>query len=155
MKLNLERFDYIVWGTVAVIVLAIGAVVVLGDRVGAQVAATIPADGGEIGGGGRVGIQFAQAMRAETVAPLFSIEPATEGVIEWDGDTMWFKPNQSFKPGAPLTARLKAGAFSAEGRELKNEVVWRFSVRQPRLIYVAPTDMRDIWMTTVGGRRDN
>lgn len=151
MKLKLERFDYIVWGTVAAVTLVIGAVILLGDRVGAQVAATIPLDGGEIGGHGRVGIQFAQTMQAETVAPLFSVEPAAEGVVEWDGNTMWFKPSRPLKPGAQLTARLKAGALSAEGRELKNEVVWRFSVRQPRLIYVAPTDKRELWVTTMGG----
>jgi len=151
MKLKLERFDYLVWETVTVIALAIGGVVLLGDRVGSQLTATIPADGGEIGGGGRVGIQFAQAMRVETVAPLFSIEPATEGVIEWDGDTMWFKPIRALSPDTQFTARLKAGALSAEGREMKNEVAWRFSVRQPRLIYVASTDKRDLWVTTIGG----
>lgn len=149
--MKLSRFDYVVWGAIALAVLALAGVLLLGDQIGAQVAGTLPSDGGEVGGAGRIGLEFVQPMQAESVESRFSVQPATSGQFSWDGQTVWFTPDGPLEPGQQYTARLEAGAVSAQGRLTKADVVWRFTVRQPSILYIAPTDARELWRKPLDG----
>ena len=65
--MKLERFDYIVWGTIGAVIVAIVIVIFIGDQVGARIVGVTPDDGGTVGVRARIGIEFAQAMIADSV----------------------------------------------------------------------------------------
>lgn len=151
--IKLERFDYIVWGVLGLLALAILGVVAAGDRVGAQLTRTRPADGGVVGAYGRVTLEFAQTMEAASVETRFSLEPAVPGVFRWEGARAVFAPSQPFMPGLTYTARLTAGAVSQNGRMAQRDQVWRFTVRAPEIIYLSGVGggAREVWRLAGAG----
>jgi Tol biopolymer transport system component len=150
--MKLTRFDYIVFSVMGALLLAITGVVLAGDRVGARVARTFPEAGAEVGAYGQIGIEFAQAMQADTVAPRFSIEPSLPGSFQWSGHQLRFTPSRPFRPGQTYTARLAPGALGRDGRATKQDVVWQFRVRQPQIIYLSSvTGPREVWRLPASG----
>jgi Tol biopolymer transport system component len=123
-----------------------------GDQVGARVVRTFPEDGATVGARGRLGVEFAQAMQAETAEERFVIEPPAPGAFRWEAHQMWFTPSQPFRPDLTYTVRLRAGALSRDGREAKQEVVWQFRVREPWIAYLASVSgPREVWRVPAGG----
>ncbi len=51
--MKLSRLDYTVWAVLGALGLALAVLLLLGDRVGARVVSTLPAEGGTIGAYGR------------------------------------------------------------------------------------------------------
>ncbi|MEK7784728.1 MAG: Ig-like domain-containing protein, partial [Chloroflexota bacterium] len=150
--MKFSKFDYIVWGAVVVVGLAIAGVLVVGDQVGARAARTIPNDGGEVGGGERIGIEFAQPMQADSVEARFSVEPSVSGKFVWEGQTLWFAPSQLFEHGTRYTARLSAGALAEDGQALKRDIAWSFTVRAPWIVYAGPaTGQHQLWRVSSEG----
>lgn len=147
-----DRFDVFIWAVLAALGLAIAGVVAVGDQVGARVLATLPPAGGEAGAGGRVGIEFAEPMQAESVQARFSLQPAADGAFRWEGRQVWFQPAQALTPGLTYTVQLEAGALSAAGRSLKQPLTWQFQVRAPWVAYLAPSSGgREIWRVPASG----
>ena len=153
------------WAVLAALAVALAGLVLAGDRVGARVLRSFPPQGGALSAYGRVGVEFAQAMQAESVAAHFTVEPAVGGAWHWVGHTAWFAPNQALVPGTTYTARLAPGAASTNGRVTRAEVAWTFTVREPRLGYLAPASggPTEVWraaanapgaaaVTATGGR---
>lgn len=150
--MKFSKFDYIVWGAVVVVGLAIAGVLVIGDQIGARAARTIPNDGGEVGGSERIGIEFAQPMQTDSVEGRFSLEPPVPGKFVWEGQTLWLVPSQLFQRGTRYTARLSAGALSENGQELKRDIVWSFGVRAPWIVYAGPaTGQHQLWRVSSEG----
>jgi len=150
----MRRFDYVVWSTLGALALALAALIVSGDHVGAQVAGTNPAAGGTLAALAPITVTFDQPMQAESVNSRFSVEPAVAGRVEWAGQVMRFIPTAPFEPGVTYTARLAAGAISTAGRELKAAVSWTFNVRAPSLVYVAPATggPPELWRVDAAGQ---
>ena len=126
--MKLDRFDYFVWSVMGALVLAIAGVVAAGDQVGARVTRTFPAAGGEVGAGGRIGVEFAQLMEAQSAEARLTLEPAAAGHMVWEGQHLWFQPAQALQPGVTYTARLAAGAVSRTGRATRQTLTDRKSV---------------------------
>ncbi len=141
-----EKFDYIVWAVLAGLSLALGAVIIAGDQVGARIVRTFPNDGGQLGSDGRIGIQFAQPMQVTTVEPFFTLDPPTAGHIEWEGQQAWFIPDHPLQPGVRYTAMLRAGGLSQGGLQMKRDTTWRFTTREVRIVYLAfENGRRGLW----------
>jgi Tol biopolymer transport system component len=149
----LTRFDYIVWSVAGALVLAIVGVIALGDRVGARVTRTFPAEAAAVAASARIGLEFADAMQTDSAEARFAIEPPVEGRFEWQGRQLWFIPTRGFQPGQTYTARLQPGAQSREGRETKQEWRWSFSVREPYIVYLSAETggAREVWRMRASG----
>lgn len=150
--MKFDRFDYFVWAVMGGLVLAIAGVVLAGDHVGARVARAFPA-GGEAGAFGPLGVEFAQAMQADTVEARFEIDPPLVGSFRWEGQRLSFAPSQPFQPGVTYTARLRAGALARDGRATLQDWVWQFRVRDPWIVYLASVvGPREVWrVPAIGG----
>jgi TolB protein len=150
--MKFDRFDVTVWGVLGFLVLALLAVIGLGNQIGARVIRAFPESGAEVGGGTRVGIEFAQPMQARTVEAHFEIEPTVSGRFEWTGRTAWFVPARPFQPGVPYTARLRAGSVSQGGQTVRRDVAWQFRARAPWVVYISPANgPRQVWRAPVTG----
>lgn len=150
--MKLDRFDYFVWSVMGALVLAIAGVVAAGDQVGARVTRTFPAAGGEVGAGGRIGVEFAQLMEAQSAEARLTLEPAAAGHMVWEGQQLWFQPAQALQPGVTYTARLAAGAVSRTGRATRQTLTWQFRVRAPGIVFLASiAGPREIWRVPAAG----
>jgi Tol biopolymer transport system component len=149
--MKLDRFDYLVWSILGALLLALLALIVIGDRVGAQVVQTFPVDGA-VTARGRVGVEFGQLMQADSVAARFSLTPTVPGQIRWVGQQAIFMPAQPFRPGQTYTAALSAGAQSQNGRLVQGDYVWSFTAQPPALLYLAPASKGalDVWIAAPG-----
>lgn len=153
--MKLDRFDLTVWGLLGVLGLALFAVIVGSPLMEARVTRTFPANAGEVDASGRIGLEFAELMQAQTVEPLLTLEPATAGQWQWEGRQLWFTPAKPFQPGVMYTARLAAGALSQSGRTMNLEVTWTFRARPPWIVYVSPVveEPRQLWrIPSTGGQ---
>jgi TolB protein len=152
--MTVTRFDYLVWGVAGALVLAIFGVIAFGDRVGARVVRAFPADGEGVSALGRIGLQFAQAMDANSVVTRLEIEPPVTGTVQWEGQQVWFLPAEPFQPNVTYTARLRAGALSRDGRAAQQDYIWSFRVREPYIAYLSGVGggAREVWrVPAVGG----
>ncbi|KAA3642957.1 MAG: hypothetical protein DWQ07_20760 [Chloroflexi bacterium] len=149
--MRFDRFDYTVWGVLGALVSLIAAILLLGDQVGVRVMSLAPATNSEAGAYGPIRIEFENAMQQESVEERFSLEPNVPGEFLWQGFELTFLPDEPLLPGNTYTARLAAGAESDEGRQLNEDVEWSFQVRQPRLVYLAPTNARELWLQDIDG----
>jgi Tol biopolymer transport system component len=89
-----------------------------------------------------VQVTFSRAMQPETVYSRLRIQPTVRGNFTWLGNTLTFTPDQPWPAGATLQVQLAAGALS-DGflpQPLNSEVRWSFTVRQPRLVFLYPSD---------------
>ncbi len=147
-----DRFDFTFWGVIALVGVALGAVLLIGDRVGARVVSVTPESGGVVGAHSRIGVEFAQAMNQASVESAFAIEPPVPGKFTWEDRELWFTPREPFRLGVTYIARITTGAISVGGQRVKNDVVWQFTVRELSIIYVAPaSDARELWSVALSG----
>ncbi|MCS6910011.1 MAG: Ig-like domain-containing protein, partial [Anaerolineales bacterium] len=151
--MTVTRFDYLVWGVAGALVLAIWGVIALGDRVGARVVQAFPADGGTVSALGRIGLQFAQTMEANSVVTRLEIEPPVPGKVQWEERQVWFRPTEPFRPDVIYTARLRAGALSRDGRAARQDYIWSFRVREPYIAYLSGVGggAREVWRVPAMG----
>lgn len=135
MKTN--HLDRYVWGVLLVVLLLVLVILWRGDRVGAQISATYPAEGDELSAWGWVGITFTQPMQTTSVEERFSLEPDIDGHFNWQENTLWFIPDQPFASSQAYRVQLSAGALSVEGRSVKDALQFEFRIRSPQVIYLS------------------
>jgi Tol biopolymer transport system component len=141
-----SRFDRVVIGVMALLIALIGATILLGDRVGVQIAQVAPL--GKASSTSPITIRFGEAMDHDSVTERFSTDPPLRGVFSWSGTTMSFRAAEALKPGSAYTVSLKPGAVSDTGRELLSEYRYSFTVQSPRVAYLYPADgvPQNVWM---------
>jgi Tol biopolymer transport system component len=152
----MNKRRWMIWAVLGALGLFLIAFVIVGiNRIGI-VSRTFPAEGAAVGPDSRVGIEFTQPMKAETVAPLFQIDPTTSGKLQWDGQRMWFLPDQPFQSGVCYTARLKAGAVNQWGQRMAEGLTWHFQSRTPWVLYLTFANrLRRLWrMPSTGGQAE-
>ncbi|MCB9454102.1 MAG: PD40 domain-containing protein [Anaerolineaceae bacterium] len=154
-KLRLSAFDRMVALIVVLLVAGIGLTILLGDRVGVTVERAAPL--GEARSTSRVVIQFSEVMQRDTVAERLSLvalhpdAPAdvmaltpddlgdsVTGSITWNGRAMIFQPDTALQPGGRYGVFLQPGAQADTGRAVLAEYRFAFTVRRPRVAYLAP-----------------
>lgn len=142
----MTRFDRIVLIVIAGLLAATILVIALGDNVGVQILRTAPT--GVAASTAGVAIQFNEPMDWDTVMPRFHVEPPVTGDFAWTGSTLRFRPTAPLQPGAAYTVTLERGARARTGREVLRPVSFTFSVRAPRVAYLAPSDAvpQNVWI---------
>jgi len=102
-------------------------------------------------------MQFSEGMNRVTVPPSINVVQVApdkmdstltdsdvlatvDGTVSWSGTTLNFRPNAPLKPGAAYQVQLKPGAVSDSGRKVISEYHYGFTVRTPRVAYLAPSN---------------
>lgn len=139
---DLDRFDRIVIGIIAALLIAVGGVVASGDNVGVYVVENGYAPASSASGAEPVRIRFSGEMDRASVASHFRITPAVHGDLSWTAPhTLTFTPHQPLVAGRTYTVTVTQGARAAQrSRELQDDFSWSFTVRAPRAVYLAPSD---------------
>ncbi len=141
------QFDRVIGASVLVLMVAIGAVVLMGDRVGVQLVRVFPL-GDEAHSTDTILIQFSDEMNRDTIEQRLQIVPEVPGDVRWSGDTVIFSPELPLTPGERYTVSLLPGAESTGGRAVLDEYEFSFTVRQPQVAYLSPADSspQNIWI---------
>ncbi len=138
-------------------------VILLGDRVGVTLQRVAPL--GVARSTSSVIMQFSESMNRVTVPPSVKVVQVVpdklndtitdsdvlaivDGTVSWSGTTLNFRPSSPLKPGAAYQVQLKPGAVSDSGRKVISEYHYGFTVRTPRVAYLAPSNgtPMNIWM---------
>ncbi len=87
-------------------------------------------------------ITFSRPMQPASVTSRFSLQPAVNGEFNWQANTLTFTPDQPWPAGATVQVQLAAGALSQGflAQPLGASHTWAFTVRQPRLVFLYPSD---------------
>ena len=83
-----------------------------------------------------IGISFSQPMDRESVEERLRVEPAAEGQFVWEGNDASFVPQAALSPATAYSVTLKAGSVSEGGRQMQEDLDWRFRTRVPQLLYL-------------------
>ncbi len=162
-SLNLSRFDKRVVVVMAVLIGLTLLTIGLGDRVGVTLDRMDPR--GEARSTASIVLRFSEAMNRDSVPahlrvlqiPLEKVGTAIQpsdvlatvnGTASWNGTTMTFHPKTPLKPGAAYQVKLDAGATSDTGRPVLSDYQFDFTIRTPKIAYLAPADSvpRNIWI---------
>jgi Tol biopolymer transport system component len=145
----------------------VGLTILLGDRVGVTLEHVGPL--GVARSTASIIMEFSETMNRQSVPArlrLVQVPPEkvggdiresdvlaeVTGAFSWNGSTMTFRPDQALKPGASYEVMLASGATSDTGRRVLSDYRYSFTVRTPRVAYLAPADSApfDIWIAEPG-----
>jgi Tol biopolymer transport system component len=131
-----DRFDLGMALVIMALVATIGVVIVRGDQLGLQIQEFSPIDAAS-----RhtvIRITFNEAVEPSSIERQFVIQPPVDGVLSVTGNRLTFRPAAPLPLGQEYSVLLKAGTAGTSRRLLKQDVQWRFRVRQPQILYLAP-----------------
>jgi len=133
MRQQFDSFDRLVLGIIAVLLLAIGVVVLVGNNVGVRVE-------GYTTSAATIRVRFYQDMETKSVEQRFKIEPLIEGRTRWNGGRDFiFQPDTPLVSGQTYTVTIERGASTQNNSAaLKSDFQFSFSVPLPRVLYLAP-----------------
>ena len=132
--------------------LILGLVVLIGSLAGVVITGSSPADGASVGPWQPVKVDFGQAMKADPTEKAFHISPAVPGQFQWENKELWFIPQKPYSAGQTYTVKLSAGAQGTDGRQLKKDFSFKFSIRQPKIIYISPAQVgSELWSRDLSG----
>jgi TolB protein len=152
--MRFSRFDYAVWAALGGLALALAVMLIGSGLIGLRPPSAAILDGGQIGPRQAFSLTFAEPMDAASVEANFSLIPAIEGQLGWQGQQMWFQPRLAWSAGSEYTAVLAAGARGQSGRQIRQDLVVRFSVRPAYVVYLSPASgPSDLWRRTASGDR--
>ncbi len=153
--LKLNHFDRRVVFILVLLLGLTGFVIVLGDRVGVTLQRVAPL--GVARSTSSVIMQFSESMNRVTVPPSIKVVQVSpdkmnasitdsdilatvDGTVSWSGTTLNFRPSKPFIPGAAYQVILNPGAISDSGRKVISAYQYSFTVRTPRIAFLAPAD---------------
>ncbi len=152
--MRIDPFDYTVWAICLLLVAAIAGLVWGGNQRGITIISTIPPDGGQLGVKGPLVVQFLQPIDSEGIQGMFSIEPDVSGKSIVRDDQLLFFPDQALIPNSKYIATLRAGIIAQNGRRVKREYSWSFSVRDPGIVYLGYDDNELYYVPLSGGESE-
>jgi Tol biopolymer transport system component len=143
---HLTRFDGMVIGVIALLLLAIGVIIALGDRVGVQIVRSEPS--GAAASTTSISLTFGETMDWDSVIERMRFDPPLQGSYQPGSRTLRFTPDEPLAAGAQVSVTLLAGARSSSGREVLHDSAFSFRVRTPRVAYLAPADgvPQNVWL---------
>jgi hypothetical protein len=88
-------------------------------------------------------LHFSRQMQTASIAAHLQIEPAREGALAWEENTLSFTPDTPWPSGITVTVLLKAGAYAAGFPSLPTTrgKSWSFSISKPLLAYLWPANL--------------
>ncbi|GAP22893.1 Ig-like domain-containing protein [Leptolinea tardivitalis] len=81
-------------------------------------------------------LTFPESMNTNSVESRIQIIPETHVKFSWINKTLIIFPDSAFMAGKNLTIKLISGASSLDGRTLKSDYVWTYSIRSPRIAFL-------------------
>lgn len=137
---NRRRFGLPALIAVLALTLAAAGIVAATARRAVTVPEGAVAPRGEVRGSEPVRVRFSHEMARESVEAHFHITPDVPGDFNWiDGRTLIFTPRRALPAGQTYTVTIDAGARAASsGATLDTPITWRFTVRPPRVVALAP-----------------
>lgn len=141
-------FRQIIW-------LLVGVILGLGGMLAADRLRGLPApvlSMPEVGVYGPIRLNFARPVDVASVEAHFSLEPAVDGRLEWDGLTLLFRPDRPLQPGQTYTINLRAGIRGQGGLLLRRDVRLMVRVRPQTVIYLGGANQSpEVWQVAVDG----
>ena len=134
-----SHFDFYVLLAMVGLSAALVVVLVRGDQLGVSITRFDPMDTAA----SQVAIQitFDEPIDQVAAEQLFSIDPAIQGRLSVQQDTLTFRPIVPLIPGQEYTVSLGSGPIAVSGRALMRSASWHFRVRQARILYLGPFDI--------------
>lgn len=129
--------DTVMAGVIAALFAVIGLIVARGDQVGLSV---IRRTGDTGAPRAIVEIVFDEAIELAALQPYFKIDPPVRGELSVTNNIVQFVPSIPFTTGSQYTFTLNPGIRGASARELKQPVTWTYTIRSPRVAYLAPVN---------------
>lgn len=162
-RAGFSRFDRAVLGVITALVVALGVILLLGDRVGVTLSRV-----GPLGDSARstspIILSFSENMNRDSLTnylQVVEVAPGTDpetvnninttaaipGSITWTGRTAFFRPTTPLTPGGAYIVQLAPGFASEDGRQVLSEYRFGFTVRRPRVAYLGPaTDIPNLYV---------
>jgi hypothetical protein len=81
---------------------------------------------------------FSEAMNQTSVEAVFSISPAVNGSLGWNGDMVTFTPDADLAYSTTYEVTIGAGAEAMAGNSLEESFVWNFTTESEPVVD-APT----------------
>ena len=125
---------------VMILVPSAGIIYLLGTP---NLAAVYPEPGAlQVPAGEPLFLTFSRPMQPDSVMQRLTIDPALGGAFSWQGNSLIFTPSQPWPNGQAVQVRLAAGARAAGWLPfaVREDASWSFTIGQPRLAYLFPTD---------------
>lgn len=156
-----DSFDVIIGVVSLALAIAIGGVVLIGDRAGVGVTFLDPATQATtpvttIHSTSPLRLAFSEAMDTSTVH--LRLDPPLEGKVTWSGAQLTFTPARAFTPGATYMITLEPGAQAQSGRAVQQAGSWQFKAAPLSIVYMGPAN-RDrsrvpvnLWRLSPDGR---
>jgi len=145
MRLNLDRFDRIVFSVLLGLTIATGLILVRGDQVGVQIGELYPEpESGAVSTRSEIRITFTESMDRLSVERHLRIDPPVHGEMNWQGKTLIWRPLEGMAQETEYTVTLANGARSTRGHQLKNELTWTFQTGQPRVAFISLGDVSQL-----------
>jgi hypothetical protein len=96
----------------------------------------------DVPAGSALELIFSREMLAESVIERLEIQPEVPGEYAWQGSRLIFTPRDPWPPGATVQVKLRAGGRARRfpALPLLQDFETSFTVRQPRLAFLYPSD---------------
>lgn len=146
IRRQIDRFDVIVLGVLLALGMATVLVLLRGDQVGVQVSELVPVPGSTgVSTRTEIRLTFDESMDKPSVERRFQAMPPVEGTLTWRGDILIWQPGRPLATDARYVIRLAAGAKSALGRALKEDLTWEFYTGHPRVVFMSVGEVSQLY----------
>ena len=133
-----DRADRMVIVAIALLVAAIGLVIVSGDRVGIAVRRVAPVE--MAASGSTIVVIFDESIDPASVEGRIVIDPPVSGALSVEGSTVRFMPATPLQAGESYTVTVREGIQAQTGRRLLADQGWSFRVRSARVAFLGSLD---------------
>lgn len=123
---------------IVLLVAALAVILARGDRVGAQIVAFSPADGGSVSTRPTLSITFSEPMATAEVETRLRMDPPVSLTLRWAGRTVYAQPQTPLLANTPYTLTVRAGAVSLRGRAQLGDFALHVRPRPARIAFMAP-----------------
>jgi len=137
-----ERFDQLMFAVAIALIMAIGGVILAGDRAGVGVTLIDPATALDSGimstlhSTMPLRLRFSDPMDIKSVH--LTITPPIDGLISWTDAQLTLTPARALIPGQTYQVALDNGATARNGRVVKQIAHWQIQVAPLQIVYLAP-----------------
>jgi Tol biopolymer transport system component len=148
-----SQFQLALWVAIIALAVVISAFAVVSNLIGPGGVGFSPTDGDDgVPITAPLRLTFTRVMSPTRVEGAFDIEPEVAGHWEWDGKEAVFQPRSGLAPGTLYTVTLKAEAVTGQGDSLREELIWRFRTRTPKVIFLGrpnpEADLRQLFLAS-------
>lgn len=130
------------WLPLAALILAIGISLIYYWSIPQVLEVTPSQNATAVQAGASIRVRFSRPMQHGGVESRLVTDPPRRGNFSWEENTLTFTPDQPWGSGETVQVRLEPGARSTGllSMALRQGLSWTFTVRQPLLAYLYPSD---------------